>query len=74
MTCRGLPAIKSSITKEQKKRGRRQTGTQNIYLALEIIAEHSNPEWLWLLLGTYIFLKKILIEVFNSVLPWKITT
>ena len=32
-------------------------------IALEIIAEQGNPESLWLLLGTYMFLKKILIEV-----------
>ena len=32
-------------------------------IALEIIAEQGNPESLWLLLGTYVFLKKILIEV-----------
>ena len=28
-------------------------------VALEIIAEQGNPEWLWLSQGTYAFLKKI---------------
>ena len=27
-------------------------------VALEIIAEQGNPEWFWLLLGTYVFLRK----------------
>lgn len=68
----------NQVLKKKKKRGRRQTGTQNIYfeclspITLEIIAEHSNLEWLWLSLGTYVSLKEILIEVFDFVLPWKL--
>ena len=56
--------------KRKKQRGRRQTGMQNIHFeclspaASEIIAEQENPEWLLLSLGTYVFLKKISIEVF----------
>ena len=40
-------------------------------VALDIKAEQGNPECLWLSPSTYIFLKKILIEVCDSVLPRK---